>query len=244
MRQIHVVVEPGSALWLAMNAGFLGSGILLFFLAGMDKFQDKRLWIGRALALLLITDVVVHHLYFLSLGDWHLKTNLPLHLCAMSEILSVFLLFSGKQLLYEMLIFWSAGAIHAFITPEMTHGYGLYETISYCISHGGVILLAFYCTWALGFVPRKFSWFKVFLITQLTLPLIGFINYATGGNYMYLSERPGANNPFIIGEWPWYIVSLELVVIVHFYLFYRMHLWLSGRSIAQVAETPELEKVM
>ncbi|MBL7837586.1 MAG: TIGR02206 family membrane protein [Bacteroidetes bacterium] len=230
MRQIHVVIAPGSELWWAMNLGFIISGVILFWMAGLNKLRDKRLFIGKALAILLITDVFIHHLYFLSLGDWHLKTNLPLHLCAMSEILSVFLLFSGSQLLYEMLIFWSAGAIHAFITPEMTHGYGVYETVSYCISHGGVILLAFYCTWALNFTPRRLSWLKVFFITQLTLPVIGFINYSTGGNYMYLSERPGANNPFIIGPWPWYIISLEFVVLLHFYLFYRMHLWLSVKK--------------
>ena len=32
---------------------------------------------------------------------------------------------------------------------------------------------------------------------------------------MYLAEKPMVNNPFLIGEWPWYIIGLELVLILH-----------------------------
>ena len=32
---------------------------------------------------------------------------------------------------------------------------------------------------------------------------------------MYLAEKPMAENPFLIGEWPWYIIILEAVMILH-----------------------------
>ena len=209
-----------------MNLGFLLFGVALFWISKQQSAENRQKQIALFMAFVLGLNVLASHIYFASLGMWTLQNNLPLHLCAMSEILAVFMLITRSQRLYELLIFWSAGAIHAFITPELTHGYGAYQVLAYCVSHGGVILVAFYGTWVMGFQPRKYSWFKVFLFTQLCLPVIGFINYLCGSNYMYLAQKPGANNPFIIGEWPWYIVSLELVVLVHFYLFYQMHRYL------------------
>jgi uncharacterized membrane protein YwaF len=48
------------------------------------------------------------------------------------------------------------------------------------------------------------------------------MNYITGGNYMYLSEKPIVENPFVIGDWPWYIIGLELAGLLHFYLVYLL----------------------
>ncbi len=237
MRQIHVVIAPGSMDWWLMNLSFLLCGVLLFRASYHKTWGEKKELLAKFIAIVMACDIIVHHSYYASIGDWNFRNNLPLQLCAMSEICSVLLLVFRKQIFYELLIFWSAGAIHAFITPEMTHGYGIYEKTSYVISHGGVVLTAFFATWALGYTPRKWSWFRVFLITQLTLPIIGGINYLVNANYMYLSERPAANNPMIIGEWPWYIVSLELVVLVHFFVFYQLHVWVAARRDARLVSS-------
>ena len=37
---------------------------------------------------------------------------------------------------------------------------------------------------------------------------------------MYLAHKPIADNPFLIGEWPWYIIGLELVLILHIAIIY------------------------
>jgi uncharacterized membrane protein YwaF len=37
---------------------------------------------------------------------------------------------------------------------------------------------------------------------------------------MFLRERPSANNPFIIGTWPFYLICFEVAAIAHFWLFY------------------------
>jgi len=237
MRQIHVVVPPGSTDWWIMNLSFLICGIILYRSSKHHKWSSRQEGIARFITFVLICNVVTHNLYFLSLGDWRLKTNLPLQLCAMSELIAIFMLLTRSQFLYELLLCWSAGAIHAFITPELTHGYGAIENTAYVVSHGGVILTALFANWSLGFTPRKNSWLKIFLYTQLTLPVIGGINYLTGANYMFLSEPPAAKNPMIIGKWPWYIVSLEVIVLVHFFLFYRIHVWVAkvrDRSVLKV----------
>jgi uncharacterized membrane protein YwaF len=37
---------------------------------------------------------------------------------------------------------------------------------------------------------------------------------------MYLSAKPEVENPFLIGEWPYYILVLEAVALLHFWVFY------------------------
>ena len=60
----------------------------------------------------------------------------------------------------------------------------------------------------------------VFFWSQLLVPIIGFVNWTLDANYMYLCEKPIVNNPFILGEWPWYILILEAVGLLHFLIVY------------------------
>ena len=34
---------------------------------------------------------------------------------------------------------------------------------------------------------------------------------------MYLCIKPIANNPLLIGKWPWYFLGIEIVAIIHFF---------------------------
>ena len=68
--------------------------------------------------------------------------------------------------------------------------------------------------------PQTGSWWKVFLLSQILLPVIGLINWILDANYMYLCIKPIANNPFLLGEWPWYILIIELTVLLHFFIIY------------------------
>jgi uncharacterized membrane protein YwaF len=69
-------------------------------------------------------------------------------------------------------------------------------------------------------VPRPKSWLVIFGYSQLVVLSVGILNYAIDTNYMFLRERPTANNPFIIGDWPFYLISFEVAAITHFWLFY------------------------
>ena len=40
---------------------------------------------------------------------------------------------------------------------------------------------------------------------------VGIINWFADSNYMYICQKPHVESPFLFGEWPWYILSLELV---------------------------------
>jgi len=72
----------------------------------------------------------------------------------------------------------------------------------------------------LNFRPRPKSWIWMFGYTQIVAIGVGIVNYVVGANYMYLSEKPIVENPFLIGDWPYYILVLEGVAVLHFWVFY------------------------
>ena len=37
---------------------------------------------------------------------------------------------------------------------------------------------------------------------------------------MYLQNKPHVNNPFLFGDWPWYILVVEFIMIVHVLLIH------------------------
>lgn len=227
LNHFHHTVSPGSPDWWLMNLGFLLAFILIFGFSYRQKTIEARQQTAKVLALVMLVNFIMHHVYFALMGSWSLQGNLPLHLCSMSALVAMYTLYYQSEFAYEFLIYWSAGAIHSFITPELTHGNGRFEMADYCISHGGIVMSGLFCTLFLGMQPAKNGWIRIFFLTQLCLPVIGLVNYLCDANYMYISQRPNADNPLIIGEWPWYILVLELVMLLHFVVFYHLHRWIA-----------------
>jgi hypothetical integral membrane protein (TIGR02206 family) len=70
------------------------------------------------------------------------------------------------------------------------------------------------------FKPSRKSVVRTFLITNAYAALIIPVNMLTGGNYLFLSWKPDISLLSLLGPWPWYILSLEGVVLVLFILMY------------------------
>jgi hypothetical integral membrane protein (TIGR02206 family) len=219
---LHFTIPIGHPTWIWMNLGLVIAIFITFYFSNKAS-EHRKNNIAYVLAALIGLNFIGENVEAVYNNIWDIKTYLPLHLCSLSTFLAIIFLIYRNQWVYEFLIFWSAGAIHAFITPELTNGESLYHIIEFSISHGGIIIAALYGSLRLGFKPRPMSWLKVFGYTQLVLPVIGLVNYFLDSNYMYIAQKPNANNPMIIGEWPWYIIGLEFVVLLHFLAFYWVH---------------------
>jgi hypothetical integral membrane protein (TIGR02206 family) len=184
---------------------------------------------AKGMAVLLVSNMLIRQIVLIIQGEWSAANSLPLQMCSFSVIWAAITLWRGHQLTYELLLFWGAGALHSFLTPELDDGNSLYNHVEYTISHAGILASGLYATLRMGMLPRPWSWLRVLGITQLVLPVIGLVNYALGANYMYIARRPLIDNPFLIGEWPWYILGLEFAALLHFVLFYGIHRILGQR---------------
>ena len=215
----HEIIEMFSPPWWRFLF-FTGIVAAAFILLGKKNPALKtriRIFAGVA----LISVAVLLHIYLAYLGKWQLQTSLPLQLCSMSGVLSGIVLLWRNQIMYELILYWGIpGAFYSLLTPEMTQGSGRLFIYEYYISHGGIIFSALYLSIVFQMSPRKHSWLKIFLYSQFLLPVVGLADYILNANYMYLREKPEVENPFIIGEWPWYILGLEAAMLLHFYLVY------------------------
>ncbi|MDA0986443.1 MAG: TIGR02206 family membrane protein [Bacteroidetes bacterium] len=225
----HHVVEILSNTWWIMNLGLILFLVLILQFT-KNKNLETRISIGKFIALFILIDFLFNQFWMYYNGKWSATYSLPLELCSLSVLLGIFVLITKNQFCYELLICWGAGAVHSFLTPEITTGGTLINHIDYFISHGGILLSGIYATTRLGLKPRNKSWLKVFYWTQLTIPIMIPLNYFLNSNYMYLNEKPLVNNPFIIGDWPYYIIGLEFAGLLHFYLFFKFHEWLSKKT--------------
>ena len=61
---------------------------------------------------------------------------------------------------------------------------------------------------------------EVFLWSQLILPFIVLANILLDANYLFMAEKPIISNPFLIGEWPWYLIILEFASLLNFAIVY------------------------
>ena len=216
----HETLEIFSNTWWETNLLTIGIIVFLLIVGKFSKYENKEL-LAKAIGSILIFRAIGVHFYWHHLGIWAIESSLPLHLCGLSAILSGIVLFWRKQLAYECLYYWGLpGAFHSLLTPEFTNGTEGLLFFEYYLSHGGILLAALYLTLLLDMKPRKHSWWKIFLWSQLLIPIIGSINWLLNANYMYICNKPIADNPLLFGEWPWYFLGIELAAIIHFFLIY------------------------
>lgn len=218
----HVAMDPFTTTWwicILAVVGIIGLLIALPFYFSWAKHKNY----SKILAGILLTNLVAENIYAYLTNNWSIQYNLPLHMCGMSGIMSIIILFNYNVRLAHLVYYWGlTGGIYSLLTPEFDQGdQGLFF-YSYFIGHGGLILTCLYLIFHYKFKPASSSWFQIFLITQIAVLVVGIFNWATGANYMYLISPPTVDNPLIMGVWPWYILVFEALAIIHFYLFYRL----------------------
>ena len=214
------IIEPlSSTWWIGMSLSILVSfGIIQI---AIRIPPDKRKILMMILGFTLISIELMQQLYLNHLGLWSLKTSLPIHLCGISGILAGIMMFRSSHYGFEFLaLIGSPGALHALLTPQLNHGTIPFLIFKYYVSHAGIVLVPLFLAVVLGYRIKRSSWYRVLLLCQVLLIIIGLTNYFIGANYMYLAEKPLVNNPMVVGEWPWYILGFEILGLVHILIFY------------------------
>jgi hypothetical integral membrane protein (TIGR02206 family) len=218
----NYVIEFLSNEWIR-NTSFAVLVILLYLLIGKFLKTSDKLKLAKIISIILIITTITGHSRNIINGYWNISENLPLQLCGISNLIGCFILFIPKnKTLFEFFYYAGIiGAIQAFLTPQINNFDGTnYEYIEYYISHGGILLLPIYMFNNLGYKLRKFSWLKVLIYLNILLIFIMPLNFKINSNYMYLAYPPNVDNPLIIGEWPYYIMCWEIIIVIFSYTLY------------------------
>ena len=169
----------------------------------------------------MFSEELFNQFYMVKIGVWDSSSSLPLHLCGITGLLSAMMMIKNKQMGFEFILMPGfAGALHALLTPQLNHGGDTIQVINYYIGHSGILIVAVYLAIVEGYRLRKSSWIKSFLLIQVLLIFLGFMNWVLDANYMYLCSPPIVNNPLIIGPWPYYLAFFEIIGLLHIIVLY------------------------
>ena len=197
--------------------------ILTLLLIGRISSYNQRLNLAKGIAVLLIISTITEHSRNIINGYWNISENLPLHLCGISNLIACFILFTKRnKVLFEFLFYAGIiGGIQAFLTPQINNFDGsFFEYFSYHFSHGSIIFLPIFMYLYLNYELAKFSWLRVVLYLNMVLAFVMPLNFQIDSNYMYLAYPPNVNNPLILGEWPYYILYWEFIIVIFTYTTY------------------------
>ena len=222
METKNYVIEFLSDEWIR-NTLYVLLIISIYLIIGRFLKSNDKLKFAKLISLVLIITTITGHSRNIINGYWNISDNLPLQLCGISNLIGCFILFLPKnKTLFEFFFYAGIiGAVQAFLTPQISNFDGTnYEYIEYHLSHGGIFLLPIYMYNNLGHKLRKFSWLKMMIYLNLLVIIILPLNFQIDSNYMYLAYPPNVDNPLIIGEWPYYILYWEIIVLIFTYTLY------------------------
>ncbi|WP_246067700.1 YwaF family protein [Changchengzhania lutea] len=205
---------------------------VFFIRYAKKKLQKKQQHVFLHLfGCLVCLTVLVFHVYKIFLGNYKIATDLPLYLCSFLALLIPIFTQYRKYWMYEILLFWIiAGTSQGIITPDIADGFPSFDYFRYWVVHLGLVIVILYATFVLKMKPKLSSVFKSFFALQLYVICIMFINHLLDANYFYLNKKPASASLLdYFGEWPYYIITTQIIIIPYFLLIY-LPFHLSKRS--------------
>ncbi len=177
--------------------------------------------VSRGLAVVIGVTYLVEHAWFVARGTWSPDFNLPLHLTDVVTVVSVLALWTARPLLVELTWFWALTAsIQAVLTPDL--GSADFPELLYWtffITHAGAVVAALVLVVGRRITPRPGAVRRAFVATLAVAAAAAAADLLTGGNYMWLREKPEAGSLLdFMGPWPWYILSAAGLALLLFTL--------------------------
>ncbi len=213
-------------------------GVIALLNIGLLGFRHSS---GRArqvvrvtMALVLWADEASWHIWNLYWGHWNIQTMLPLHLCSVLIWLAGLMLLFKSYRIYEFVYFLGiGGALQALLTPEAgIYGFPHYRIIQTMISHGLLLTSGIFMTTVEGFRPTWRSLLRVFLVMNVYMVIIFFVNVALGSNYLMINAKPATPSIIdLLPRWPIYIIYLELIGLVTCFILYLPFIIQNIRSL-------------
>lgn len=194
---------------------------VIFVVIGRKYHSAHTVLAWILIVLIIITtiaSVVDKYVY----GYLSIENSLPMQLCDW-VIIFVLITFITKSIYsYEVAYFWGlGGTLQALITPDITVNFPSYAFIIFFLNHSSIIISIVYFTFVFRLRPypssikRTFIWAQVYFVCAFT------VNLVLGTNYGFIMEKPvKASLIDYLGAWPYYLISLEIIALISFFIYY------------------------
>ncbi len=176
-------------------------------------------WIDAVAAIIALTLMVAElswQPYVVANKTWSAAASLPVQLCDVAGFVAAAALLWRQLVLVEVAYFWGlGGTLQAVLTPDLKDHFPSFPYLQFYVTHDLVILAALFLVFGLALQPRPGAVRRIFALTVVFAIVVGLIDLATGGNYMYLRQVPASGSLLdLMGPWPWYIAAGAVLTLV------------------------------
>lgn len=197
--------------------------ILLYIFKDVFGKNHNKEFFRWSLAVLLFVGESWYHLWLVYEKSWSVKQDLPLQLSDIAVLLCIIMLVTRNNKLFQFMYFAGlASSVQAILTPDLgKFSFPHFQYIEFFVSHGGVVLSCIFMAVVLKYRPTfRYMWITI-LILNLYALFVYLLNKLLGANYLYIMKKPAASSLLnYLGPWPWYLISMEIVTIVSFFILY------------------------
>lgn len=181
---------------------------------------SKALRLG--LAAVLLMDTVIFYSYLATHHLFWFPGGLPLELCDAALCLSFLALLTLNRTVFELAYYIALGGTSmALLTPNLWEPFPSFGTIQFFIAHGLTVTGVLFLVWSGQARPGPGSVWKAMLAVNIFAAFVAIFDYFYKTNYMFLRAKPANLSLLsVLGPWPWYIGSCELVALCLFSLLY------------------------
>ena len=195
---------------------------LLALTASLSVWAPRRhpgRWIvpaARTLALVIFAGWAGEYVADVALGTWTTQYDLPLQLTDAVSVLAILALWSRRVLLVELVYFLSLTAsLQAVLTPDLAWSFPSVYYFTYFTYHIGAIVAACFLVLGCRIYPHPGAVWRVYAAALAFTAIAALGDVVTGGNYMYLREKPEHSSLLnLMGPWPWYIAETLVLALV------------------------------
>lgn len=206
------------------------AGCLLFWIVvplAMKNRNDRAQAVFRiCLAFFMMSAESSWYIWYGIQHGLDVKISLPLQLCSFALYSSLFLLFTGRQIFFEMSYFLGlGGALQALITPNLEYHFPHVRWYHFTVIHFTLILVPLYFIIVHGYRITWKSLLRAMGISTLLMLFVMLMNRILGANYMFINGQPEFPSMIdlfvnVFGPWPYYIAGMLLLAFFIFIILY------------------------
>lgn len=198
--------------------GYGGLAILAFYLPKIFKLDIDKFakFSGYFIFIEKLTELIYRYVVF----NEPFTNLLPFNLCNYTLILAIFMMIFRSNKLFHLVYFWSVGAILAILTPDIRVAFPNYSNISFFLTHYYIYFATFYGLKYFKFTITFNALKKSFIYINGIMFVLFPLNFLLDTNYMFLKKKPISSPMDFLGPWPYYIISLEVIMVILFTLMY------------------------
>lgn len=197
--------------------GILSAGLIV---GGKQLPAKGQYAVALVLASITFLALVLEAIVLVDAQDYDVRTDLPVYLCDIITVMLPVVVYHRNRKWIGILYFWAlAGTLQALLTPDIDHGFPSFHFFRYFIMHCGIVLTILFVVIVWKIRIRWRDWFNAVLFAQLYLLVIHVYNQVMDTNYSYTIKKPDGTTVLdLFGEWPWYILGGELMMVFLFTL--------------------------